>query len=89
MDTSDPSATYVSWNPGKKLELKALISRSGNPRLTSQVCSCDDISSGYLQLQARPLHSSHLARRDFLRFWTNGYSKNCQIMTKIILKVLC
>jgi hypothetical protein len=22
MDTSDPSATYVSWNPGQKLETK-------------------------------------------------------------------
>jgi hypothetical protein len=39
MDTSDPSATYVSWNPGQKLELRILISRFGNPRLTNQVSS--------------------------------------------------
>ncbi len=37
MDTSDLNATYVSWNPEQKLELKVLISRSGNPRLTNQV----------------------------------------------------
>jgi uncharacterized membrane protein len=39
MDTSDPSATYVSWNPGQKLELRIPISHFGNPRLTNQVCS--------------------------------------------------
>ncbi len=31
--TSDPSATYVSWNPGQKLETKIFVSRSGNPLL--------------------------------------------------------
>jgi hypothetical protein len=34
MYTSDPSATYVSWNPGLKLELKIIVSRSGNPQFT-------------------------------------------------------
>jgi hypothetical protein len=33
MCTSDPSATYVSWNPGVKLETKIFVSRSGNPLL--------------------------------------------------------
>jgi hypothetical protein len=33
MGTSDPSAIYVSWNPGLKLELKSFISRSGRPQL--------------------------------------------------------
>jgi hypothetical protein len=33
MDTSDISATCVSWNPGQKLELKIFISRSGRPQL--------------------------------------------------------
>jgi hypothetical protein len=27
--TSDPSATYVSWNPGQKLETKVFVSRLG------------------------------------------------------------
>jgi hypothetical protein len=31
--TSDPSATYVSWNPGQKLETKIFVSRSGNTLL--------------------------------------------------------
>jgi hypothetical protein len=29
MCTSDPSATYVSWNPGLKLETKIFVSRLG------------------------------------------------------------
>jgi hypothetical protein len=33
MYTSDPSATYVSWNPGLKLETRIFVSRSGNPLL--------------------------------------------------------
>jgi hypothetical protein len=33
MYTSDPSATYVSWNPGQKLGTKLFVSRSGNPLL--------------------------------------------------------
>jgi hypothetical protein len=33
MDTSDFSATYVSWNPGWKLELWILNSHSGNCQL--------------------------------------------------------
>jgi hypothetical protein len=33
MDTSDPSATYASWDPGLKLETKVFVSRSGNPLL--------------------------------------------------------
>jgi hypothetical protein len=31
--TSDTSATYVSWNPGQKLETKIFVFRSGNPLL--------------------------------------------------------
>jgi hypothetical protein len=33
MYTCDPSATYVSGNPGLKLETKIFVSRSGNPLL--------------------------------------------------------
>jgi hypothetical protein len=33
MYTSDPSATYVSWNPGLKMETKIFVSRLGNPLL--------------------------------------------------------
>jgi hypothetical protein len=33
MYTSDPSATYVSWNPGLKLETKIFVFRSGKPLL--------------------------------------------------------
>ncbi len=65
MDTSDPSATYVSWNPGQKLELRIPISHFGNPRLTNQVCSINVLTLDQLQLKGDFLHSSHLARRDF------------------------
>ncbi len=65
MNTSDPSAIYVSWNPGQKLELRIPISHFGNPRLTNQVCSINVLTLYQLQLRGDFLHYSHLARRDF------------------------
>jgi hypothetical protein len=37
MDTSDLSATYVSWNPGQKLETKIFASHFGSPQIPNQV----------------------------------------------------
>jgi hypothetical protein len=65
MDTSDLSAIYVSWNPGKKLVLKILISRFGNLQIPNQACGINVLTLDYLQLRGDFLHSSHLARRDF------------------------
>jgi hypothetical protein len=42
----------------------------------------------YLQLRRDFQPLSHLARRDFSRFWADEYFKNCQIVTEIILEFL-
>jgi hypothetical protein len=47
--TSDPSATYVSWNPGQKLETKISVSRSGNLLLENLVCCPNGLTLDYLQ----------------------------------------
>jgi hypothetical protein len=44
MGTSDPSATYVSWNPEQNLETKISVSRLGIRQLGNYVYSFNDPS---------------------------------------------
>ncbi len=61
---------------------------SCDPWLLNQLCGINVLTLDYLQLRRDFQPLSHLARRDFSRFWADEYFKNCQIVTEIILEFL-